>query len=75
MIRELVNMKFTVIAILHDPNAAALYGDRFILLKEGSVLAIEKGDRPLDINLLEEVYGMKLVGISSHDINMVLPCH
>jgi iron complex transport system ATP-binding protein len=75
VIRELTDMKFTVVAILHDPNAACLYGDRFILLKEGEVLDIEKGGKPLNIGILEDVYGMKLKAITSHDKTMVLPCN
>jgi iron complex transport system ATP-binding protein len=75
VIRELANMKFTVVAILHDPNIASLYADRFILLKEGKVLDIEKGGKPLSINLMEDVYGMKLSGIELHNKTMVLPCN
>ena len=36
LIRELVDADLTVLAVLHDPNSAFLYGDHFIFLKDGA---------------------------------------
>ncbi len=35
LVRELVDAELAVVAVLHDPNIAFLYGDRFIFLRDG----------------------------------------
>ncbi|MGD9210642.1 MAG: ABC transporter ATP-binding protein [Desulfobacteraceae bacterium] len=72
IIRDLVRQNYTVMAILHDPNIAALYGDRFICLKHGKILSqIEPCH--LNAQLLEEVYEMPLKAMFFKDKMIVLP--
>ena len=47
LIRELVDADLTVLAVLHDPNSAFLYGDHFVFLKDGSVERLPGGRAPL----------------------------
>ena len=70
-IRNLVDQRYTVAAVLHDPNIAACYGDRFICLKDGD--ALPRQNPPLDPDLLESIYGMNLERVSHPSQTFVLP--
>lgn len=70
-IRELVDQGYTVAAILHDPNIAACYGDRFICIKDGTCLP--KAYPTLSVDLLESIYAMPLEQINHPDLTIVLP--
>jgi iron complex transport system ATP-binding protein len=72
IIRDLVNQNYTVAAILHDPNIAGRYGDRFICLKNGNLLPLPEKDR-LDARLLEGVYGMPLEAVAVGQKTFVMP--
>lgn len=72
IIGELVRENITVVAILHDPNIAALYGDDFLCLKDGRL--IDGYDRrQLPSEVLEKVYGIKLTVIQFAEKNLVMP--
>jgi len=72
IISDLSRRGYTVAAILHDPNLAALYGDRFICLKNGRTLAPVREDR-LDIGLLQELYGLPLEAVTADERTFFLP--
>jgi iron complex transport system ATP-binding protein len=72
VIRELTRMRFTVIAVLHDPNIAALYGDHFVCLKNGRVLHESHQQSP-DAAVLADVYGMHLAAIPFQQKTLVFP--
>lgn len=72
IIGELVRENITVVAILHDPNIAALYGDDFLCLKNGRL--IDGYDRrSIPPEVLEKVYGIKLTVIQFAERNLVMP--
>lgn len=70
-IRELVDQGYTVAAILHDPNIASCYGDRFICIKDGTCL--HDAHLHLSAELLESIYAMPLEQINHPDLTIVLP--
>jgi len=45
--KSLVAEGLTVVAVLHDPNQASMFGEEFIFLKEGRVKRPEEGKPPL----------------------------
>ena len=51
----------TVVMVSHDLNLAAMYGDRLLLLKEGSVLKSGRPAEVLDFTTLEQAYGCVLL--------------
>ena len=73
LIRELVNADLTVLAILHDPNSAFLYGDHFIFLKDGAMERLSAAERPWDREFLERIYDTKMDSIPYGDRAFVVP--
>ena len=55
--RELCsNRGLAVVATLHDLNAAAMYADRVLLMKNGSSVAVGPPDEVLTVEALRDVY-------------------
>jgi iron complex transport system ATP-binding protein len=58
LIKKLVTSGMTVLAVLHDPNTAFLYGDEILFAHRGSIRKAEEGKEPWDSKTLSEVYGI-----------------
>lgn len=63
LLHEQVKAGKTVVCVLHDPNEAAAYADRAMLLAGGSILAFEGTERALSPALLEQAYGLKMESV------------
>lgn len=50
-----------VLAVLHDPNLAAAWADRAVLMQAGGILAQGPAAEVLEVALLERLYGASLV--------------
>lgn len=72
MIRELARMAFTVVAVLHDPNIAAIYGHSFVCLKDNRIQSYSRG-QGLEVTTLMDVYGMLLDAIPFKEKTFVFP--
>jgi len=59
--RTLVRKGLCVIAVLHDPNLAATFADRLVLMKEGQVVGQGAPRELLTAPVLEGLYGARLV--------------
>ena len=66
-------MGFTILAVLHDPNAAFLYGDDFIFLNHGRVFRLEPGQNPWDRKVLRKIYGINLETVPFRQRALVVP--
>ncbi len=53
--------KITIIMVSHDLNLAAMYADRLLLLKGGSVVSLGKPEEVLTFQTLEQAYGCVLL--------------
>ncbi len=73
LIRELVDADLTVLAVLHDPNSAFLYGDHFVFLKDGAVERLPAAERPWDRDFLERIYETGMDSIPYGDRALVVP--
>jgi iron complex transport system ATP-binding protein len=73
LIKELVRRQLTVLAVLHDPCTAFLYGERFIFLKNGSIYTPGTDIHPWDPDLLLEVYGTPFESVRHKDQVLVVP--
>jgi iron complex transport system ATP-binding protein len=51
----------TVIMVSHDLNLAAMYADRLLLMKQGSVVSLGKPAEVLSFETLEQTYGCVLL--------------
>ena len=51
----------TVVMVSHDLNMAAMYADRLLLLSQGTIARSGKPEQVIDYDLLEQVYGCKLL--------------
>ncbi|MFZ2445350.1 MAG: ABC transporter ATP-binding protein [Syntrophobacteraceae bacterium] len=59
-LKGLAGSGYTIIAVLHDPNTAFLYGDGFIFLKNGQIEELAAGKKPWEPGILGNVYGLEL---------------
>ena len=55
LIRQLLDRGLTVVAVLHDPNLAFLYGDRFAYIHQGKIHEIPE-EKPWEHKLTKEVF-------------------
>jgi len=73
LIRELVASGLTVVAVLHDPNIAFMYGDVFILIKDGAIRRLDQGENPWDASTVMDLYGVPVEALSFRDRALVIP--
>lgn len=73
LIRALVDTDLTVVAVLHDPNAAFLYGDRFLFLKAGKAISLSSSQQPWDSDVLRSVYETDLQTVPYRNRALVVP--
>jgi iron complex transport system ATP-binding protein len=71
--RDLVTSGLTVVAVLHDPNQAFMYGQEFLFLKDGHVEGPENGGSPLDGPFLGRVYGIAVDVVNCGETSFVVP--
>jgi iron complex transport system ATP-binding protein len=60
LLRAQVAAGKTVVCVLHDPNEAAAFADRVLLLEPGNVLAFDERERALSPELLGRAYGVRM---------------
>jgi iron complex transport system ATP-binding protein len=72
LIKNLTGIGMTILAVLHDPNAAFLSGDHFVFLKNGRVQEVEEGQAPWDAELLSAVYGTPLKAVPYGDRSLIV---
>ena len=53
--------KITIVMVSHDLNLAAMYADRLLLLKGGSVVSLGRPEEVLTFQTLEQAYGCVLL--------------
>ena len=51
----------TVVMVSHDLNLAAMYGDRLLLMDNGSIIASGPPSEVLNAEQLERIYGCRMV--------------
>jgi iron complex transport system ATP-binding protein len=65
LLRRQVKAGKSVVCVLHDPNEAAAYADRAMLLAGGGILAFEEKELVLTPALLEQAYGLKMESVAT----------
>ncbi|RLG85711.1 MAG: hypothetical protein DRO15_07160 [Thermoprotei archaeon] len=65
LIRNIAHSGLIVIFTTHDVNTASIYADKIIVLKDGKVRAMGEPHRILSEDLIEDVYGVKVMRIDA----------
>jgi len=60
LVKRLVNTGMTILAVLHDPTLAFIFGEEFLFAKDGSVQNVKGGAVPWESSILSEVYGIPI---------------
>lgn len=63
--KNLLTDKLVLVAVMHDINLAAQYGDRLIILKEGNIAAAGSAEQVLNAELIKDVFGVSSVFIKN----------
>ncbi len=70
--REFVEKGGTAVVVMHDVNTALRFADRFILMKEGKIIADTKKEA-LNPNLFEKVYDVNVVIARLYGVPIMVP--
>jgi iron complex transport system ATP-binding protein len=73
MLREITATGTTVVAVLHDPNAAVAYGDEVIFLKEGAVVSAPGDEASWTPSFIEDIYGVTTTVLPFRGKSYVIP--
>ena len=73
LLRRLAAEGATVLAVLHDPNAAFLYADHVLFLKEGRIAAPPEGTPPWNADFIRSIYGMEAQTVPFGRKGLVVP--
>ncbi len=73
LLRTLSNDGLTIVAVLHDPNLAFLYGDDFLFVKDKQLIRSEPSVNAWDVNFLKTIYHGNLEAISHNGRALVIP--
>ena len=63
--RELAAEGRAVAVVLHDLPLALRYADRAAVMKDGQLLAVDSPERLLERGILEQVFGVKILGVDT----------
>lgn len=72
-IKRLVAEGMTVVCIMHDPNLAFLYGDRFFVMKDQQLHPLQADAESELLQTLEQTYDVALTGLRHGDRTLIIP--
>ncbi len=73
LLKDFTYEGMTVITVLHDPNIAFLYGDKFVFLKNGKIIYPPSTDMIDNKEFLESIYEVPLEMIQDSNRSFVFP--
>lgn len=73
LLKNLVKEKITIVAVLHDPNIAFLFGDDFLFIKGHRLIRTGDTIEPWDIEFLKSVYQCEMVAIPYGNRALIVP--
>lgn len=56
LLKQLVSEGMTIVAVMHDPNLAFLYGDDFLFMKNGKIVRTGESIQAWDTDFLKTIY-------------------
>jgi iron complex transport system ATP-binding protein len=73
LLKNLTTAGLTVVAVLHDPNIAFLYGDDFLFVKDGNIIKPEEPTKPWDAEFLQSIYKCPIQSIPYATRAIIIP--
>jgi iron complex transport system ATP-binding protein len=73
LLKNLTRHNMTVVAVLHDPNIAFLYGDDFIFVKNNKLIRPDEPVKPWDAEFLKNIYENELQSIPYSGRALIVP--
>jgi len=73
LLRELTSEKLTVVAVLHDPGIAFLYGNDFLFVQNGKLIKPHKPIKPWDAGFLQTIYEHELESVPYGKSALIAP--
>lgn len=73
LLKELTADGLTIIAVLHDPNIAFLYGDDFHFVKHRKLIKPQENVNPWNTEFLQSIYEHPLQSIPYADRALIVP--
>ena len=73
ILKSLTQEGFTIVAVMHDPNMAFLFGDDFLFVKEKHIITPEDTEHPWNDQFLSRVYQMPLKSVPTVNRALIIP--
>jgi iron complex transport system ATP-binding protein len=73
LLKRLVKEGLTIVAVMHDPNLAFLFGDDFLFVKDKKVIRPESSEKAWDIDFLKTIYHHKIETINFNGRALIVP--
>lgn len=73
LLKQLIGEGTTIIAVMHDPNLAFMFGDDFLFLKNKKVIRPEETTKAWDNRFLKTIYNGKLETIPYNNRALIVP--
>ncbi|PRD48289.1 ABC transporter ATP-binding protein [Sphingobacterium haloxyli] len=72
-LKRLVEAGTTVVSVMHDPNLALLYGDRFYVMQDKKLHGLEEKDPAVLLSTLENTYNVALTDVQHDGRTLIIP--
>ncbi|MBK8881193.1 MAG: ABC transporter ATP-binding protein [Bacteroidales bacterium] len=73
LLKNLVQEGLTIIAVIHDPNLAFLFGDDFLFVKDKKVIRSDESSTAWDIDFLKTIYHGNIQSIPYNGRALLVP--
>src|SRR5690606_7821416 len=72
-LKRLVQSGTTIVCVMHDPNLALLYGDRFYVMQNKKLHALQEKDPVVLLSTLEKTYHVALTDVQHNGRTLIIP--
>jgi iron complex transport system ATP-binding protein len=73
LLKQLVSEGMTIVAVMHDPNLAFLYGDDFLFMKNRKIIRADESMQAWDTDFLKTIYEGNIQAIPFNGRALLIP--